>query len=234
MTILQTKNLEASYGKLKVLNGIDIEVFQGDLIAIIGPNGSGKSTTLKTILGLLKSENGEIIFEEKKINKKNPYEIVKLGISYVPQGRMVFQNMTVEENLEIGGFILNDKKLLEERMKEIYSLFPTLHDKKYQKASFLSGGQQQMLSIARALILKPKILLLDEPSLGLAPNMMNEIFKIIKEINENGTTIILVEQNAQMALEIANKVCVLQAGKIVFKDIKEKINLEKLKKIYFE
>jgi branched-chain amino acid transport system ATP-binding protein len=231
--ILQIKNIEAGYDKLKILNGINLDINKGDLIAIIGPNGSGKSTTLKSVLGLLKIHSGEIFFEGQKLNGKSPDEIVKLGISYVPQGRMVFQTMSVQENLEIGGFILGNKEILEHRIKEIYNKFPILHEKKNQKASFLSGGQQQLLSIARALVLKPEILFLDEPSLGLSPNMMNEIFDIIKAINKEGTTVVLVEQNAQKALEIANRVCVLQAGKIVFEDTKDKINLEKLKKIYF-
>ncbi len=212
--MLQVKNLEAGYGHLKILKGINLEVKQGDLVALIGPNGSGKSTILKCIFGLLKINKGKIIFKKKNIANKNPDDIVKLGISYVPQGRRVFQTMTVKENLEMGAFIL-EKNLIKERIEEVYNYFPILKEKKDQKATFLSGGQQQILSIGRSLMLKPELLLLDEPSLGLAPKTMIEIFRKIKEINKLGSTIILVEQNARMALEISNKAYVLESGKIV-------------------
>jgi len=230
--MLEIKHLEAGYGHLKVLKGINLMAKKGDLVALIGPNGSGKSTTLKCVFGLLKPTNGKILFKNKNIAGKNPDEIVKLGISYVPQGRRVFQTMTVEENLEMGGFILEDKNLIKERIKDIYNYFPILKEKKNQKATFLSGGQQQMLSMGRALMLKPELLLLDEPSLGLDPKTMVGIFRKIKEINKQGTTIVLVEQNTHMALEIADKAYVLEGGKIALHD---GIDLSKksLKELYF-
>ena len=231
--ILQLKDIEAGYGKMKILKGINMNINQGDLAAIIGPNGSGKSTTLKTIFGLLKLRKGEVILKEKNIAGQTPDQVVRKGIAYVPQGRMVFQTMTVQENLEMGGFILENSGIIKERTKELYKLFPILKEKQNQKASFLSGGQQQMLSIARALILKPEVLLLDEPSLGLDPNMMLEIFNIIKRVNSTGTTIILVEQNARMALALANKVFVLMAGEIAFAGDKSESTIAKLKQIYF-
>lgn len=231
--VLQIKDLEAGYGKLQILYGIDLDVEKGDLLAIIGPNGSGKSTTLKSIFGIIKAWKGQVLLNKKNISRKSPDKIVRLGISYVPQGRRVFQKMTVQENLEMGAFILNDRNKVKERLEKVFEFFPLLEKKKKQKATFLSGGQQQMLSIGRALMLQPDILLLDEPSLGLDPGMMAEIFKIIKEINKKGTTIILVEQNAKMALEIANKVCVLQTGKIAFSGKKNKSTMQNIEKIYF-
>lgn len=215
--MLEIKHLEAGYGHLKVLNGINLSAKQGDLVALIGPNGCGKSTTLKCIFGLLKPKSGKILFKRNSIAGKNPDEIVRLGVSYVPQGRRVFSTMSVEENLEMGGFILK-KDLAKERIKEVYNFFPLLKEKRNQKATFLSGGQQQILSIGRALMLKPNLLLLDEPSLGLAPNMIIEIFRKIKEINKQGTTVILVEQNAHMALEICNRAYVLERGRIALHD----------------
>ena len=215
--MLEVKNLEAGYGSLKILKGISLDAKKGDLVAIVGPNGSGKSTTIKAIFGLIRPYKGSIIFKEKEIAGKSPDQIVKQGLAYVPQGRMVFQTMTVQENLEMGGYIVNDKKKIAERMKEVFEFFPELKEKKTQKATFLSGGQQQMLSIGRALMLEPELLLLDEPSLGLAPKTMQEIFRKIKDLNKKGTTILLVEQNAHMALEISSKAYVLEAGKIALK-----------------
>ena len=215
--MLEIKHLEAGYGQINILKGVNITANQGDLVALIGPNGSGKSTTLKCISGLLKPKRGRILLKNKNIAGKNPDDIVRYGVSYVPQGRRVFSTMSVEENLEMGGFILK-KNLVKERIKEIYNFFPLLKEKRNQKATFLSGGQQQILSIGRALMLKPELLLLDEPSLGLAPNMIIEIFRKIKEINKQGTTIILVEQNAHMALEICNKAYVLEGGRIALHD----------------
>jgi|SRR3989344_903211 len=230
--MLEIKHLEAGYGHLKILKGINLVAKKGDLVALVGPNGSGKSTTLKCIFGLLKTKNGKILLKKKNISGLNPDEIVRLGISYVPQGRRVFQTMSVKENLEIGGFILNDKNLVSERIKEVYNYFPVLKERKDQKATFLSGGQQQMLSIGRALMLKPELLLLDEPSLGLAPNVMVDIFRKIKEINKQGTTIILVEQNVHMALEICNRAYVLEQGRIALHDGSSLANEELVKQLY--
>lgn len=214
INMLSLKNVEAGYGRLKILKDVTLSVKKGDLAALIGPNGSGKSTTIKTIFGLLKPEKGSITFKNKDITGMSPDQIVRLGISYVPQGRRVFQTMTIEENLEMGAYTIKDKKTINDRLSDVYKYFPILEERKNQKATFLSGGQQQMLSIGRALMLKPELLLLDEPSLGLAPKIMVEMFKKIKEINKKGTTIVLVEQNARMALEISNKGFILENGKI--------------------
>ena len=230
--MLEIKHLEAGYGHLKILKGINLMAKKEDLVALVGPNGSGKSTTLKCIFGLLKPNKGKILFKNKNIIGKSSDEIVRLGLSYVPQGRRVFQTMTVEENLEMGGFILENKDLVKDRIKEVYNYFPILNEKKNQKATFLSGGQQQMLSIGRALMLKPELLLLDEPSLGLAPNIMVEIFRKIKDINKQGTTVILVEQNAHMALEICNRAYVLEQGKIALHDSSRLSNKKLLKQLY--
>ncbi len=231
--MLEIKHLEAGYGNLKILKGINLLAKEGDLLALIGPNGSGKSTTLKCIFGLLKLDKGKILFKNKDITNKSPNETVRQGISYVPQGRRIFSTMTVEENLEMGAFIIEDKNLVQKRIKEIYNYFPILKEKRNQKATFLSGGQQQMLSIGRALMLRPELLLLDEPSLGLDPNIMAEVFKKIKEINKQGTTIILVEQNAHMALEISNKVHVLEAGRIALYGGSEIVKKNLMKDLYF-
>ncbi len=230
--ILKVEHLEASYGYLKILHGINLEVKKGDLVAIVGPNGSGKSTTIKTIFGLIKSHHGDVIFKDRHITNKEPHEIVRYGISYVPQGRIVFQTMTVEENLEMGGFTVKDNKIVKQRINEIYKVFPILKEKRNQMASFLSGGQQQMLSIGRALMLKPELILMDEPSLGLAPKTMLEIFKNIKEINKKGVTVILVEQNAHMALEICNKAYVLVQGRIALYGGPELVKSEIVKNLY--
>ena len=230
--MLKVEDLEASYGYLKILKGINLNVNKGDLVAIIGPNGSGKSTTIKTIFGLLKAEKGNILFKDKHITNKKPHEVVRYGIAYVPQGRMVFQTMTVEENLEMGAYTVKDRKEIKKRIFKIYEMFPILKEKKHQRATFLSGGQQQMLSIGRALMLNPELILMDEPSLGLAPKNMLEIFKKIKEINNDGTTVVLVEQNAHMALEICNKAYVLEQGRIALHGGPELAKSEIVKNLY--
>lgn len=230
--MLKIEHLEASYGYLKILHGINLEIKKGDLVAIVGPNGSGKSTTIKTIFGLIKAEKGSVIFKDKNITNKKPYEIVKYKIAYVPQGRMVFQTMTVEENLEMGAFTVTNNNEVKKRIEEIYEFFPILKDKRNQRATFLSGGQQQMLSIGRALMLKPELILMDEPSLGLAPKTMLEIFKKIKDINKKGVTVILVEQNAHMALKICNKAYVLEQGKIALQGGPELAKSEIVKNLY--
>jgi branched-chain amino acid transport system ATP-binding protein len=231
--MIQVKELESGYGKVKVLNGINLKVDQGDLVAIIGPNGSGKSTAIKTIFGLIKPYRGSVSFNGRDITGLRANEIARMGLAYVPQGRIVFETMTVKENLEMGGFIINDKNLVKERIKDVYKFFPILQEKRKQKATFLSGGQQQMLSIGRSLMLKPEVLMLDEPSLGLAPNLMMEIFTKIKQLNKNGMTIILVEQNASMALKIANKALVLEDGRIALSGGKNILKHKRIKDIYF-
>ncbi len=231
--MLEVKSLEASYGNLKILNGIDLDVKRGDLVAIIGPNGSGKSTTIKTISGLIKPDGGSVKFNGEDITGWDPHVIVKLGLAYVPQGRMVFETLSVEENLEMGGFILKDKETMRKHMEEVYKFFPELKEKRHQKATFLSGGQQQMLSIGRAMMLKPDLLMLDEPSLGLAPNLMQEIFRKLGELNKKGTTIVLVEQNAYMALDICNKAYVLENGKAALYGDPRTTKKERVKSLYF-
>jgi len=230
--LLELKGVEAGYGPIKVLHGINITAKKGDIVAIVGPNGSGKSTTIKSIFGLVHPTKGTITFKGKSLLGQTADQIVHHGISYVPQGRMVFQTMTVEENLEMGAYILKDKKVIQERLKKMYTMFPILEEKKNQHATFLSGGQQQMLSIARALMLEPELLLLDEPSLGLAPNMMVTIFRTIKEINKTGTTIVLVEQNAHMALEICTKAYILEQGKIALSGGPEIAKKKQVKELY--
>jgi branched-chain amino acid transport system ATP-binding protein len=210
--LLGLKDVEAWYDKLQVLKGVDMRVYPGEIVAIIGPNGCGKSTTFKCITGLIQKKTGKIFFDGRFISRKKPHEITKLGISIVPQGRRVFSNMTVEENLEMGGFIL-DKGVMRNRIKDIYRFIPELKGWRNKKATFLSGGQQQLLSIGRALMLKPRLLLMDEPSLGLSPIALKGVFKKILEINEMGTTIMIVEQNAKAALKIADRAYVLELGK---------------------
>ena len=230
--MLKITNLESGYEKLQVLKEINLEIKPNEIVAIIGPNGSGKSTVLKCIIGLLKTWKGNISFNNKNITNKRPDEIIKFGISYVPQGRLVFQTMTVLENLEMGAYLIRDNTIIKNRLEKIFEMFPILKERQSQLASFLSGGQQQMLSIARALMLQPELILLDEPSLGLSPKLMTEIFRKIKEINKEGTAVILVEQNARMALEICDKAYVLENGRVVLHGGKELIKKKEVKELY--
>ena len=230
--ILKLKDIEAWYDKLQVLKGVNMKLYQGDFVAIIGPNGCGKSTIMKCITGLIQKKKGKISLAGRLISKKQPHDITKLGISIVPQGRQVFPTMTVAENLEMGGYLL-DKKTLKKNLKEVYQFLPELKKWKNKKATFLSGGQQQLLSIGRALMLKPKIMLLDEPSLGLSPIAMEAIFKKIIEINKKGTTILLVEQNAKAALQICDRAYVLELGKNQLEGTgKQLLNDKKVGKLY--
>lgn len=230
--MINIKGLEAGYDKLQILKGISINIKKGDLAVIIGPNGSGKSTTLKCIFGLVRPWKGSITLDNKSITCKRPDQIVRLKVSYVPQGRLVFQTMTVNENLEMGAYLIKDNDIIKERLKEVFERFPILEEKQNMLASFLSGGQQQMLSLARALMLKPEVILLDEPSLGLSPKLMTEVFKKIKEINKQGVTVILVEQNARMALEICNKAFILENGKVALKGGRELARKKIVKDLY--
>lgn len=219
--MLELKNVYAAYDNIEVLHGVSLEVKEGEIVTIIGANGAGKTTTLKTITGLLKTQkDSEITFMGKRIDKINPEQIVKSGISLVPEGRHVFPKLTVLENLEMGAYLRRkDKSGIKEDIKRMYKIFPRLEERKKQNAETLSGGEQQMLAIARSLMLRPKLLMLDEPSMGLAPIIVEEIFNIIKNINkEDGTTILLVEQNAKMALKAANHGYVIKTGEIVMKD----------------
>ncbi len=230
--LLDVRNIESGYGEMKIVNGISLSLDKKDIVALIGPNGAGKSTVLKTIFGLLKCEQGEIYFEDEKITDKNSDELVRKGIGFVPQGRRVFSEMNVEENLEMGGFLLRDKSLIKERLQRVYETFPILKEKRKQRAMLLSGGQQQMLSIGRALMMTPKLLMLDEPSLGLAPNVMKEIFELIVRINKEGTAIILVEQNAYHALQICSKCYVLENGRVALHGGREIVKDPGIKQVY--
>jgi branched-chain amino acid transport system ATP-binding protein len=215
--LLSIKNLEVSYGNIPALQGIDLEVQKGEIVTLIGANGAGKTTTLRTISGLLKPRRGEVAFNGKNISGVKPHVITALGISHVPEGRGIFANLTVSDNLELGAYLRKDRVTMAE-YERIFTLFPVLKERIKQNAGTLSGGEQQMLAIARALMSKPNVLLLDEPSLGLAPQMVQTIFRVIREINAEGTTILLVEQNAHMALVTAHRGYVMETGRIVLAD----------------
>ena len=213
--MLEIKNIKTFYGKIQALRGVSIKVNTGEIVSLIGANGAGKSTLLMTVSGINKAREGEIIFEGKNIEKEEPHQIVKLGISQSPEGRRIFSKLTVEENLKLGSNIYEKGKNYLIDVKEIFELFPVLSDRKTQRGGTLSGGEQQMLAIGRALMARPKMLLLDEPSLGIAPKLVNQIFVAIKNINkEKKVTIFLVEQNAKKALELADRAYVLVNGKV--------------------
>lgn len=231
--MLKIQNLKSGYNGMEILHGIDFEVNPGEIVAIIGPNGAGKSTLLKSIFNLTEIYSGKIIFKDKDITRLHTHYLIQEGISFVPQGRQVFPNMTILENLEMGAFIMEDHELMKRNINDVFKKFPVLKEKQHELAGNLSGGEQQMLAIARALIQDPKLLLMDEPSLGLAPKVMNEIFKKIKEINEEGITIIIVEQNAKKAVEIADRTYVLEDGKVALVGGKEILTDPKIKDIYF-
>ena len=214
MSMLEVKDLHVSYGAIKAVQGISFEMEQGETVALIGSNGAGKSTTLRTISGLEKAKSGSIVFQGQELTKLKPHQIVELGIAHVPEGRRVFAEMTVMENLDLGAFVRKDKAGIQQDLKHVFELFPRLEERKNQSAGTLSGGEQQMLAMGRALMSRPKLLLLDEPSMGLAPLLIKEIFNIIVDINKSGTTVLLVEQNANMALSIANRAYVLETGRI--------------------
>lgn len=231
--MLSIKGIHVFYENIESLKGVSFEVEKGSIVTLIGANGAGKTTTLMAISGLLKPKQGEIIFDGKKIGRLAPHEIVRQGISQVPEGRRVFPGLRVDENLEMGAFLRKDKKELEASLEGAFELFPILSDRRKQLAGTLSGGEQQMLAIARALMAKPKLLLLDEPSLGLAPKIVEKIFDAITKINKSGTTILLVEQNAHMALEFSSYGYVLETGRIILKDhSKNLLNNDIVKKAY--
>ena len=231
--LLKIDNIHTSYGVIEALKGVSLKVKEGEIACLLGANGAGKSTTILTICGVNKPTKGQITFFSRAINGLLPHKIVEDGISLVPEGRRVFPRLTVYENLQLGAFVRRDKIGIEEDMEGIYKNFPILKERNKQLAGTLSGGEQQMLSIARALMSRPRLLLLDEPSLGLAPIMVEKIFKIIKEINKNGTTILLVEQNAALALEISDYGYVMETGRIVMEDKTEKLlKNKKIKEVY--
>jgi len=215
---LEVKNLTVHYDTVLALDNISLTLSEREIVAMIGPNGTGKSTALKAICGLLKPKSGEVLFQGENINGKQPYQLVEKGLCLVPEGRRVFNSMTVSENLEMGAYIRSNKKTVRQDIDKVFVLFPVLKERRKQKAGTLSSGEQQMLAIGRSLMLEPKLLLLDEPSLGLSPNYVDTVFEKIKEINADGTAILLVEQNARMALEYANRGYVFEIGKIAFQD----------------
>lgn len=212
--MLKVDNIDVYYGAIHAIKGISIEVPKGEIVTLVGSNGAGKSTTLRTISGLMKPKNGTILFEDKNIVGVPAHKIVGVGLCQVPEGRHVFANMSVMENLELGAYLRNDKDGIARDLEDVFKKFPRLLERKDQISGTLSGGEQQMLAMGRALMSRPRLLLLDEPSMGLAPLLVKEIFNIIKEINESGTTVLLVEQNANMALSIADKAYVLETGRI--------------------
>lgn len=233
MTMLKINNLNVFYGRIHALKGISLEVEEGEIVSLIGANGAGKSTLLKTLSGLIRSKEGDIIYLGKSIVGKPAQSIVKAGISHVPEGRRVFAEMSVEENIELGAFLRKDRAGIQQDFQKVYEVFPRLYERRKQMAGTLSGGEQQMLAMGRAIMARPKLLLLDEPSMGLAPIMVQTIFDIIKGINDEGTTILLVEQNAHMALSVANRGYVIETGKMTLSGTaKELQESEEVKKAY--
>ena len=233
MAILEVKDLEVYYGVIQAIRGISFEVKQGEIIALIGANGAGKTTTLQPITGLIPSKSGKIFYEGKDITKIPGHKLVSMGIAHVPEGRRVFASLSVLQNLKLGAYTRSDKKELEDTLQMIYKRFPRLEERKNQMAGTLSGGEQQMLAMGRALMSHPKLIVLDEPSMGLSPIYVNEIFDIIQKINEDGVTVLLVEQNAKKALSIANRAYVLETGSIALSgDAAKLMNDDSVKKAY--
>ena len=214
MAMLEVRDLQVYYGMIHAIKGISFDVNQGEVIALIGANGAGKTTTLHTITGLLAPKSGSVLFEGKDITKVPAHKIVSMGMAHVPEGRRVFAELSVYENLKMGAYTRKDKKEIEESLANVYKRFPRLEERKNQMAGTLSGGEQQMLAMGRALMSKPKIILMDEPSMGLSPIFVNEIFDIIRAVSESGTTVLLVEQNAKKALSISDRAYVLETGTI--------------------
>src|SRR3989338_1001004 len=231
--LLKIDHITVSYGAIKALKDISLSVNEGEIVTLIGANGAGKSTTLRTISGLLKPREGKVYFKGQDISGQKPHVIVQSGISQAPEGRGIFANLSTEDNLEMGAYSRTDKESIQRDKEMVFHLFPILQERRKQEGGTLSGGEQQMLTISRALMARPKLLLLDEPSLGLAPQIIKQIFKVIQEINQQGTTILLVEQNANMALHIANKAYVLETGKIVLQGkAQDLLNNPDVKKAY--
>ena len=233
MAMLEVKNLEVYYGVIQAIKGISFDVNEGEVIALIGANGAGKTTTLQTITGMLSAKKGSILFEGTDITKVPGHKIVSMGMAHVPEGRRVFAELSVYENLKLGAYTRKDKQEIAESLAKVYESFPRLEERKNQLAGTLSGGEQQMLAMGRALMSRPKLMMLDEPSMGLAPILVDQIFDIVKELNQSGVTILLVEQNAQMALSIANRGYVLETGRIVLSsDADELLHNDAVKKAY--
>ena len=233
MAMLEVKDLQVSYGMIQAIKGISFEVNQGEVIALIGANGAGKTTILHTVTGLLAPKAGSIVFEGQDITKVPAHKIVSMGMAHVPEGRRVFAQLSVYDNLKMGAYTRTDKNEIEESLEMVYKRFPRLEERKNQMAGTLSGGEQQMLAMGRALMSKPKIILMDEPSMGLSPLFVNEIFNIIQDVSASGTTVLLVEQNAKKALSIADRAYVLETGNIALEgDAKVLMNDDSIKKAY--
>lgn len=233
MAMLEIKDLEVYYGMIQAIKGVSFEVNEGEVIALIGANGAGKTTILHTITGLLEAKRGSVSFDGKDITKIPAHKIVSMGMAHVPEGRRVFANLTVLQNLKMGAYTRKDKDEIEETMHTVYKRFPRLEERQNQLAGTLSGGEQQMLAMGRALMSHPRIILMDEPSMGLSPIFVNEIFDIIKEVSAGGTTVLLVEQNAKKALSISNRAYVLETGKIVLSgNADDLLNNDSIKKAY--
>lgn len=231
--MLQVKDLYVNYGAIKALKGINLDVDQGEIVTLIGANGAGKSTLLHTISGIVRPASGSVIFEGKHCEKLDSRAIVKAGITQVPEGRHIFPGLTVSENLAMGAFLRKDKEGIQADLKKVFDLFPVLQQRLNQDASTLSGGEQQMLAMGRAMMAQPKLLLLDEPSMGLAPILVAAIFNVIQQINKSGTTILLIEQNAKMALKIADRGYVLETGNVVLSGTGEQLaNTDEVRKAY--
>ncbi len=231
--MLKVDDINVYYGNIRALNGVSLDINEGEIVTLIGANGAGKSTLLKTISGLLKPKMGQILYKDQSIGGKPVQSIVKMGISHVPEGRRVFANMSIEENLQLGAYLRKDKDGIKQDFDKVYELFPRLLERKKQLSGTLSGGEQQMLAMGRALMARPQLLLLDEPSMGLAPILVKQIFSIIEEINKTGTTILLVEQNANLALSIANRAYVIETGRVVLSGTAAELNAsEEIKKAY--
>lgn len=233
MAMLTIKDLEVYYGVIQAIKGVSFEVNQGEVIALIGANGAGKTTILHTITGLISPKEGSVLFEGKELTKMPAHKIVSLGMAHVPEGRRVFADLSVYENLRMGAYTRKDKSEIEQTLEKVYERFPRLKERRNQMAGTLSGGEQQMLAMGRALMSKPKIILMDEPSMGLSPIMVNEIFSIIQEVSDSGTTVLLVEQNAKKALAIADRGYVLETGNIVLEGkASDLLNNDSIKKAY--
>lgn len=233
MAMLEIKDLEVYYGVIQAIKGVSFEVNKGEVIALIGANGAGKTTILQTITGLLSPKKGSVLFEGQDLTKIPAHKIVSLGMAHVPEGRRVFSDLSVLENLKMGAFTRKDKNEINESLQKIYARFPRLEERKNQRAGTLSGGEQQMLAMGRALMSNPKIILMDEPSMGLSPILVNEIFDIIQSVSKSGTTVLLVEQNAKKALSIADRAYVLETGSIVLEgNAGDLLNNDSIKKAY--